>query len=63
MNFRVRIITLIMATLSGTGCVSTSVLVEEKLDMGTGVTVTYATAPIVLYRDNSAYAAHARDYV
>lgn len=31
--------------------------------MGTGVTVTHATAPIVLYRDNSSYAAHARDYV
>ena len=46
-----------------TGCVSTSTLVEERLDMGTGVTVTHATAPIVLYHDNSAYAAHARDYV
>jgi hypothetical protein len=31
--------------------------------MGTGVTVTHATAPIVLYHDNSSYAAHARDYV
>ncbi|NCF25358.1 MAG: hypothetical protein GWP60_12550 [Gammaproteobacteria bacterium] len=54
---------LIIMALPAAGCVSTSVLIEEKLDMGTGVTVTHATAPIVLYRDNSAYAAHARDYV
>jgi len=53
---------MILAFLA-TGCVSTSTLVEERLDLGTGVTVTHATAPIVLYHDNSAYAAHARDYV
>jgi hypothetical protein len=63
MNIRVTLTFLIMGALAGAGCVSTSVLIEEKLDMGTGVTVTHATAPIVLYRDNSAYAAHARDYV
>ena len=63
MNFRINLAVLIITALSAAGCVSTSVLVEEKLDMGTGVTVTHATAPIVLYRDNSAYAAHARDYV
>ena len=63
MNFRMNLAVLIIMALPAAGCVSTSVLVEEKLDMGTGVTVTHATAPIVLYRDNSAYAAHARDYV
>jgi hypothetical protein len=63
MNFRINLAVLIIMALPAAGCVSTSVLVEEKLDMGTGVTVTHATAPIVLYRDNSAYAAHARDYV
>ena len=63
MNFRINLAVLIVMALPAAGCVSTSVLVEEKLDMGTGVTVTHATAPIVLYRDNSAYAAHARDYV
>ena len=63
MNTRILLPTAILATLLNTGCVSTTTLVEEKLDLGTGVTVTHATAPIVLYRDNSAYAAHARDYV
>ena len=53
----------ILIALLGAGCVTTSTLVEEKLDLGTGVTVTHSTAPIVLYRDNSSYAAHARDYV
>ena len=63
MNMQVKLTSLILVTLLGTGCVTTSTLVEEKLDMGTGVTVTHATAPIVLYHDNSSYAAHARDYV
>jgi hypothetical protein len=63
MNIQAKITSLIFFSLLGTGCVSSSTLVEERLDIGTGVTVTHATAPIVLYRDNSAYAAHARDYV
>jgi len=63
MNTRLKLPSVFLAALLLSGCVSTSVLVEEKLDLGTGVTVTHATAPIVLYRDNSAYAAHARDYV
>ena len=63
MNIRVMLAAVIILSLSGAGCVSTSTLVEERLDIGTGVTVTHATAPIVLYRDNSSYAAHARDYV
>jgi len=44
-------------------CSSTESLVTETLDSGTGVTVMRATAPLILYSDNSAYAAHARDYV
>jgi hypothetical protein len=44
-------------------CSSGGPLVEQTLDTVTGVTVTRSTAPVVLYRDNSAYAAHARDYV
>jgi hypothetical protein len=63
MNTRIVLSTIFLATLLVTGCVSTSTLVEERLDLGTGVTVTHSTAPVVLYRDNSAYAAHARDYV
>jgi len=63
MNTRILLSTAMLAILLNAGCVSTTTLVEEKLDLGTGVTVTHATAPIMLYRDNSAYAAHARDYV
>ena len=63
MHIGMKLTALLILALPVAGCVSSSVLVEEKLDMGTGVTVTHATAPIVLYRDNSAYAAHARDYV
>jgi len=63
MHARILLSIAILAVLLNTGCVSTTTLVEEKLDLGTGVTVTHATAPIMLYRDNSAYAAHARDYV
>ena len=63
MSIRLKLASLVFVSLLGAGCVSTSTLVEEKLDMGTGVTVTHATAPIVLYHDNSSYAAHARDYV
>jgi hypothetical protein len=46
-----------------TACGSSSQLLEESLDYGTGVTLTRSTAPIVLYHDNSGHAAYARDYV
>lgn len=51
-----------LATLL-TACGSSGPLVEQNLDPLTGVTVLSSTAPIVLYADNSAYAAHARDFV
>jgi hypothetical protein len=63
MNLPTKFAAFMILAFLATGCVSTSTLVEERLDLGTGVTVTHATAPIVLYHDNSAYAAHARDYV
>lgn len=44
-------------------CSSSAPLVIERLDPLTGVTVTNATEPLVLYNDNSGYAAYARDYV
>jgi hypothetical protein len=44
-------------------CGSSGPLVEQTLDPVTGVTVLRSMAPVVLYADNSAYAAHARDYV
>ncbi len=54
--------TIVIASLLSS-CSSSGPLVEQKLDNVTGVTVTRSAAPVVLYRDNSAYAAHARDYV
>lgn len=51
-----------LATLSA-ACSSSTSLITETLDPVTGVTVLRGTAPVVLYHDNSGYAAHARDYV
>lgn len=45
------------------GCSSTGDLTGKKLDPLTGVTVRRASEPVVLYRDDSAYAAHARNFV
>lgn len=53
----------VIATLLLGACASSTSLVVERLDPRTGVTVLSATQPLVLYRDNSAYAAHARDFV
>ena len=53
---------LLLAGLA-TACGSSTPLLEESLDYGTGITFTRATAPIVLYHDNSGHAAYARDYV
>lgn len=58
-----RIVRSIFAASLLAACSASGPLVEQKLDTVTGVTVTRSTTPTVLYRDNSAYAAHARDYV
>jgi hypothetical protein len=44
-------------------CSSSTPLIADQLDPVTGVTVTRSTVPLVLYRDNSAQAAYARDFV
>lgn len=53
----------LVAVVSFGACSSSAPLFVERLDTNTGVTVLNATEPLVLYRDNSGYAAHARDYV
>jgi len=53
----------IAAVLMLVGCASSSPTVNEKLDPNTGVTVTFARTPLVLYRDNPSQAAYARNYV
>lgn len=45
------------------GCASSGQPVADRLDPVTGVTIKRATVPLVLYRPNSAAAAHARDFV
>ena len=57
------LIGVVVLTTLAAACSAPSSLVTESLDPVTGVTVLRGTAPIVLYHDNSGYAAHARDYV
>jgi hypothetical protein len=58
-----QLILLATASVFALQACSTSPVVEERLDPLTGVTVTRTTSPLVLYRDHSASAAHARDFV
>lgn len=44
-------------------CGGSTVLVADRLDPVMGVTVTSTTKPLVFYRDRSAQAAYAKDYV
>jgi hypothetical protein len=44
-------------------CGLTGPLVVQEMDPETSVTVTRGTVPLVLYRDDSSRAAHARDFV
>ena len=57
------LIALLAAACLGAACGSSAPLLEESLDYGTGATLTRATAPVVLYHDNSGRAAYARDFV
>lgn len=52
-----------IALFAVAGCGGSTAVVSDRLDPLTGVTVTSASKPIVFYRDRSAQAAHARDYV
>jgi hypothetical protein len=44
-------------------CGSSAPTIKDRMDPLTGATVTRATVPLVLYKDNSARAAYARDFV
>jgi hypothetical protein len=44
-------------------CSASTPVIQETLDPGSGVTVLRSTAPMIFFRDNSSYAAHARDYI
>ncbi len=45
------------------GCASNDTTTMQRLDPETGVTITRATEPLVMYRDMSAYSAFGREYV
>ncbi len=66
MKYRRRLHAFLVAlgfSLALSSCASGSSAVVEDLDPLTGVTVTRTTSPLVLYRESSASAAHARDFV
>ena len=62
-RFNVRFALTLAVALVLAACGGTDALVSDRLDPLTGVTVTSATKPLVLYRDRSAQAAYAKDYV
>jgi len=53
----------LLVAIFATGCGTSPEVVADKLDPLTAVTVTTSTSPLILYQDNSAHAAHARDFV
>ena len=63
MRFCTSIVSTFALTALLAACGSSGQFIEQTLDPVTGVTVLRSTAPVILYSDNSAYAAHARDYV
>ena len=53
----------LLALMAIAACGSSPTQTTEKMDPLTGVTVTRSTSPLVLYKENSARAAYARDFV
>ena len=62
MRLRLLLIAVLLAMLASCAA-NPSALTREYLDTGTGVTVTASQVPLVLYRDNPAAAAYARNVV
>ena len=54
---------LVLALMLVAGCASTDTMSLQRLDPETGVTITRASSPIILYRNRSAQSAFGRDYV
>lgn len=62
-RFPNRKVVALIAVLIVAGCASTAPIVRDKLDPVTGVTVTFSNTPLIMYRDNPARAAFARNYL
>ncbi len=60
---RTRFPCIALALLLLTSCAATETKNLQRLDTETGVTVTRASVPIVMYRDMSAHSAYGREYV
>jgi len=45
------------------GCAASPAVISDKPDPVTGVTVTYSKTPLIMYRDNPAQAAYARNFL
>jgi len=58
-----RITTWLAIAILASGCSSSGSLLREQLDPLTAVTITSSTTPLIFYRDDSARAAYARDFV
>ena len=54
---------LALALLSLGACATTDPMVEQRLDEGTGVTISRARTPLLMARDTPAYGAYARSFV
>jgi len=54
---------MLIAALVIAGCATTTPAIREKLDPLTGVTVTFTSTPLIMYRENSGQAAFARNYI
>ena len=55
--------TRLLAVLVLAGCAASGPAIRSKLDPATGVTVTYSSVPLIMYREDPAQAAFARNYV
>ena len=62
-NLRPCLRSLLLTLVLLAGCASTETQVLERLDPLTGVTITRASTPLVMYRDMSAQSAFGREYV
>ncbi len=56
-------VTGLLVALALAGCAVSVPATKNKLDPSTGVTVTYSSVPLILYREDPAHAAFARNYV
>lgn len=60
---RKSLVLLLLAAVFVAACATSEPVAREKLDLMTGVTVTFSGTPLIMFRDDSGRAAFARSYV